>query len=119
MLLNGTPLAFEPLYRYLHGLSLAHLDRWPEAVAQFAQLRKGGLPYQARRARQDQLRDEAGHVRIVQGTVKETGDRLYLYVEQLQRDFYAARTGRWPNPGLIALATIEFSFAGPAAHPHA
>jgi hypothetical protein len=116
-LLAGTDLAQEPFYRYLNGLSLAHLDDWPEATAAFAQLRKGGLPRHVTWARQDQLRDDEGNVRVVQGTVKEVGDRRYLFVEQLQRDFYASRTGRWPRPGQIAFATIDFTYSGPTAYP--
>lgn len=117
VLLAGTDYANEPFYRYLHGLSLAHLNEWPTAVAAFSQLRKGGLPRHAMWARQDQLRDGDGNVRIVQGTIKESGDRLYLYVEQLQRDFHASRAGRWPRPGLIAFATIDFTYSGPTAYP--
>jgi hypothetical protein len=116
-LLAGTEIAGEPFYRYLHALSLAHLNRWQESNSEFTQLRRSGLPNHAMWSRQDQLLDDEGNIKVVQGTVKESVDRTYLFVEQLQQDFYVARYSRWPPKGSIAFATIDFSYSGATAYP--
>jgi hypothetical protein len=114
-ILRGTPAASDPFHEYLYALALAHLGEWGPAEAMFTTLRKSGLPTPVLWARRDQYLARDGRPLVVQGTVKEIGDRRFLYVEELKMDFRVDRTQSWPRPGETAHAYIEFAFGGATA----
>ena len=109
----------DPLYKYLHALALAHLNRWADANLLFLQLRQSGLPHEVLYAPRDLLLEPKGGYRRVQGTVKQAADRPHLHVEELHQDFQIERRGKWAKDGGIVHAFVQFAFAGPVATEHA
>lgn len=109
---SATP---DPFHEYLFGVTLAHLNDWPQASALFANLRRGNLPRNILWAPRDFLLSENGTPKRVQGEVKYAAERGYLYVEDLHFDFLLSRGETWPKEGETAHAFIRFAFGGPNA----
>jgi hypothetical protein len=114
-ILRGTQSTADPFHEYLYALALAHLGEWGQADAMFTTLRRSGLPAHILWTRRDQYLARDGRPLVVQGTVKEIGDRRYLYVEELKMDFRVDRAQSWSRPGETAHAYIEFAFGGATA----
>ena len=114
-IIRGTPTASDPLHEYLYGLALSHLGDWGQADAVFLALRRSGLPKPVLWARRDRFLGADGRPLLVQGTVRETGDQRYVYVESLKMDFRTDRGNLWPRSGEVAHVYIEFAFGGPTA----
>jgi tetratricopeptide (TPR) repeat protein len=114
-LLADPKYAEDPLHRHIYALALAHLGKWSEAHAIYGQIRQAGLPNHVLWTPRDVLLNQTGGARGVQGVIRSSGDRQYLYVEDLGTDFHCDRNGRWPKDGEIAHAVIQFSFAGATA----
>lgn len=105
----------DPLYLYVEALALAHLVRWGEAHACFAALRRQAMPVTLLHATRDSLLDANGNVRIVQGTVRRSGESIFFSCDDLGTDIRTERKGQWPDDGTLVHARIDFSFAGPTA----
>jgi hypothetical protein len=111
---SSSPLKQDPLFKQIYALSLAHLGRWQESNALYAQLRQIGIPPHVLWIPRDFLLNEMGGVRTVQGVIRNGNNRDYFYAEDLSTDFYLDRKGRWPRAGEIAHGAIQFSFGGPS-----
>lgn len=103
-----------PLLKYFEALAYAHMLRWPEANALFADIRRSGLPSYIVWAPRDHLLDEEGNARSVQGVVKRGVDRLYFKVDELQTDFQT-QGEEWPREGELGRGYVSFAFGGPRA----
>jgi hypothetical protein len=105
-------------FRYVQGLSLAHLNRWQEANACFMQNRRGDIPSAVLHEERDRLMSEVGAVRLVQGTIRTAAGKSTLKCAELQTDFLLGQKYSWGRDGEIAHVEIAFSFAGPVGtHP--
>jgi len=104
-----------PLHRYVYAVSLAHLGNWTDAYSQFHQLRQSSLRREILWTPRGYYLDVKGSAKHVQGLIKGGARKHFLYVEDLHADFHLDRHGDWPQEGEIALAYIQFSFAGPTA----
>jgi hypothetical protein len=113
-IVSSSPLQQDPLYKHIYALSLAHLGRWQESNALYAQLRQVGIPPHVLWVPRDFLLNEKGGIRTVQGIIRGSSNRDYFYAEDLGTDFYLDRKGHWPRAGEIAHGAIQFSFGGPS-----
>jgi hypothetical protein len=117
-ILDDPEQARDPLYRYLYGLALAHLDNWTDSRLVFDGLRQQGITRDLLWEPRDYLLNEDGVRRRIQVAVKRGADRTFLYSEELGVDFHANRADTWPIEGEVTHAYVEFSFAGPRAMRH-
>jgi len=105
----------DPFYKYVHALSLAHMNRWSDAKAVFGELRGRGLPGDLLWTNRDALLDEKGAIRRVQGVVRRGATGSYLQIDALHTDIPLARNEKWRRPGEIEHVYIYFAFGGPTA----
>lgn len=101
-------------YRYLYGLALGHLGKWPECKATFAENRRSNLGGDFLQAPQDYLLDDVGLAKRLQGRLKRAVG-VYFLSDVLRVDFMAAARDPWPAGNQIVHAQLVFSFAGPLA----
>lgn len=99
-------------FRFLHALSLAHLNDWANSQLEFTQIRQCGLANQVLWRPRALLINEQGGARSVQGIIRYGAGKTMLYSEELQADVPCNRKGNWPREGEVAHAWIEFAFAG-------
>jgi hypothetical protein len=114
-LLKSPRSAQDALYLYLEGLALAHLGQWGEAQACFSVLRRQSMPNTILHATRDSLLDANGNIRTVQGTVRRTGETVFISCDDPATAIRADRKSQWPDDGTIVHVRIDFSFAGPTA----
>lgn len=111
----------DPFYRFTAALALAQTvalagtGNWGDVDALFAENRKAGVPNDQLFKTRAYLLDEEGIRMHVQGIIRGSEIKRYLWVEKLRKDFFLSRDERWPNADEIAHAYIGFSFAGPVA----
>ena len=108
-------LADHTLYRFIHAFALAHLGHWVDANGMFHRLRQSGVPNEVLWTPRAFLLDTKGGPKRIQGKMRSSGQRSYLYAEDLHADFHTARDEYWPREGEIAHSYIRFAFAGPTA----
>jgi tetratricopeptide (TPR) repeat protein len=104
-----------PTFKYMLGLALAHLGRWPDAHRVFRELRESRMQSTYLWAKRDLLRGSKGEPRQVQGTVGRGVKDVFLSIPELNTDMPASRKDSWPRNGETALAFVAFSFGGPTA----
>lgn len=105
----------DPLYLYVEALALAHLGRWGDAQACFTALRRQSMPPTILYVARDCLLDANGNARTVQGTVRRTGENVFVSCDDPATAIRAERKSQWPGDGKIVHTRIDFSFAGPTA----
>jgi hypothetical protein len=104
-------------FLYIKALAAAHLNKWTEADAVFADIRRMSLPRNALFGLRDDLLLPSGKKAVVQGEITQGGTRKFLRVKEFNTDLLLGRSADWPRPGEIAHVNVRFSFAGPMAFP--
>ena len=101
-----------PFYRLLLAMSLSLQRRWAEAINQFEIVKKMRLPPGALWRPRAMLMNNGGGPKRLQGVVRQGSDKMILFVQDEEQEFYCDRRSSWPRDGEIAHAYIEFSFGG-------
>jgi hypothetical protein len=113
--LHNPDCSRNPLYRFIHALSLAHLDNWAAANALFTKLRHSGLSPDVLWKPRLVFLNPSGGPRRLQGVVRDGVGRKILHVVDLQSEFPCDKKGDWPRDGETAFAYLQFSFGGATA----
>lgn len=100
------------LFRFLHALSLAHLNEWANSQLDFMQIRQAGLANAMLWRPRALLVNSKGGPRSVQGVIRDGAGRKMLFSEEFQTDVLCDKRGNWPREGEVTHAWIEFSFGG-------
>ena len=114
---GNDPQRQNAFHRFVLALAYAHNGGWNNAEQIFAELRRAGVSRDILWAPRCYLLGDNDKPKRLQGIVKESSTRTFIYVESLERDFHADNTARWPREGEMVHCYLRFSFGGCRAVP--
>ena len=104
----------DPFYRYILGLSCAHLSDWSTANMLFERNRRL-LANDVLHPFRDYLLNSGGTLWRVQGRIQTGATKSFFQVDDLHFQFRMRVKDRWPTSSSVFHAYIVFSLAGPMA----